>query len=422
MKLPVRYQLSTIKHGVRILVAFALIGSPLLPAQRLNTIHAFAGKPRDGGGPNALFSDSSGDLYGTTAYGGRTGNGTIFRLDTSGHESILYNFKGQPDGSDPQALVRDAAGNLYGVDRVGGKFNAGTVFRLAAAGKESSIYTFTGQTDGLNPSSLIQGPTHELIGTTVWGGAAGLGSVFIVTPSGKETVLYSFQGGSDGIYPFSSVVRDPDGNLYGTTAYGGTGNGAACNPRFGCGTAYKISKDGTETILYNFGSTSNDGVVPFAGLVRDENGNLFGTTSSGGAGQICGEIYACGTVFRLSPPKSKNGKWTETILYSFTGGSDGGDPGNILRDSSGNINGTTATGGTHGFGTLFRLGQDGKKIVLYNFTGIHDGGVPLGALVQNSAGEFYGATGIGGNPDCNQQLSIADPTAKGCGTVFQFMP
>jgi uncharacterized repeat protein (TIGR03803 family) len=223
----------------------------------------------------ALVRDAAGNLYGTTSYGGTSNRGTVFKLDAAGSETVLYNFTGGADGANSYgALILGGGGNLYGTTFGGGPFGFGTVFKLDATGKETVLYGFTGGADGGSPlAGLIPGPAGRFYGTTYAGGASGYGTVFQLDTTGKETVLYSFAAGSDGSGPKAGLVRDAAGNLYGTTYSGGAP---------GYGTVFKVDKTGKETVLYSF-TGGADGAHPEAGLLRDTFGSLFGTTYGGGA-------------------------------------------------------------------------------------------------------------------------------------------
>jgi uncharacterized repeat protein (TIGR03803 family) len=199
------------------------------------------------------------------------------------------------------------------------------------------LHTFakTG-TDGQTPyAGVIQGNDGNLYGTTYFGGGSGFGTVFKVTPSGTETVLYSFAGGSDGEHPYAGVIQGSDGNFYGTTYQGGAN---------GYGTVFKITPSGTETVLYSFAGGSSDGANPEAGLTQGSDGNFYGNTYLGGAGNL-------GTVFEITP------SGTETVLHAFAGGSsDGANPSaNLIQSSDGNLYGSTGAGGTSGDGTFFKV-------------------------------------------------------------------
>jgi hypothetical protein len=255
----------------------------------------------------------------------------------------------------------------------------------------------------------------------------------------KEKVLYSFQGGTDGAYPAGGVVFDKQGNLYGATQQGG---GTNCSPMAACGTVYQLvppAKKGdpwTENVLHVFqGKQHNDGEFPSGGVIADASGNIYGTSSYGGTGDcvLLGIKGGCGTVFELSPPQTKGGQWTYTILYSFKGGKDGYLPfGDLVFDGKGNLYGATYFGGGKGTtcdpdyqycGTVFELsppkikGGAWTEKVLHHFAGGTDGKNPNGGLLLDSTGAIYGTTPIGGNQDCNfGHVEI------GCGTVFKLSP
>jgi uncharacterized repeat protein (TIGR03803 family) len=298
--------------------------------------------------------DAAGNLYGTTLQGGDFGAGTVFMVNPSGHETVLYAFTGLYDGALPYSgLLMDAAGNLYGTASSGG-FPAftGLVFKLDTSGHETVLYYFMNRGDGAYPlASVIMDANGNLYGTTYYGGTSGAGTVFKVDAAGTETVLYSFTGGNDGSNPVAGVSMDADGNLYGTTEFGGSSPN--CGP-FGCGVVFKLTKKGTVTILYTFTGAGGDGANPTAGLVRDAKGNLYGTTEYGGGGS-----NGAGMVFKLD----KTGK--ETKLEVFTGGKDGGFPyAGLIRDKAGNLYGTGQLGGnladcssniSNGCGVVFKI-------------------------------------------------------------------
>jgi len=253
-------------------------------AQSEIVLYSFTGGA-DGANPcAALIRDTEGNLYGTTWVGGADGQGTVFEVTPTGTERVLHSFAANADGAEPcAALVRDAEGNLYGTTYLGGFFG-GTVFKVAPTGTETVLYSFAGEPDGANPyAALVQDGQGNLDGTTIFGGVSGHGTVFEITPTGAEKVLYSFGGELDGANPYAALVLDGHGNLYGTTYAGGA---------HGQGTVFEVTKTGTERVLYNFGGTH--GANPYAALVRDTQGNLYGTTYAGGA-------HGQGTVFKLAP-------------------------------------------------------------------------------------------------------------------------
>jgi uncharacterized repeat protein (TIGR03803 family) len=222
-------------------------------------------------------ADKSGNLYGTTVGGGSYGIGTVFKLDTTGTETVLLNFVGS-NGNGPSSLLRDSAGNLYGAAATGGggacTGGCGVVFKLDASNKGSVLYYFQGGTDGALPlASVIRDSSGNLYGTTLTAGAYGYGTVFKLDTQHKLTTLYSFKNGADGAGPACALLRDTSGNLYGTTEIGGGR---------GYGVVFKVDTNGVETVLHNFIGGTRDGQTPYAGLVTDPAGYLYGTTGYGG--------------------------------------------------------------------------------------------------------------------------------------------
>jgi len=282
----------------------------LSPAGKETVLHSFSGSGGDGEYPLAgLVRDAAGNLYGTTAdggvYGGSCGGfgcGTVFKVDSAGTETVLHGFDGIPDGSTPYAgLVRDSAGNLYGTTLSGGTNGAGTVFKVDATGTETMLYSFNPNSgDGFSPyGGLAMDPAGNLYGTTVSGGTIGAGTVFKVDTTGAETVLYSFGSQStDGLFPSGNLIRDAAKNLYGTTQGGGAS---------GLGTVFKVDKNGNETVLHSFVG-GRDGEIPFiAGLLRDAKGNLYGVTGEGGAFSF-GTVYKVDSTGKETVLHSFNGK------------------------------------------------------------------------------------------------------------------
>jgi len=377
--------------GIFFVFALLFVFPAAAPSQTFSLLHQFKSGP---GGINpaaGLVLDANGNFYGTTLYDGAFASGTVFKMGATGAEKVLHSFTGTGgDGAFPEyaTLVRDSSGNLYGTTGGGGIYNqfclfsCGTVFKIDAAGKETVLYRFTGMGgDGSVPwGGLVRDPAGNLYGTTINGGINNWGTVFRVDPSGNETVLYSFTGGSDGGLPFAGLVRDAKGNLYGTTILS---------------TVFKIDRTGQFTVIYTF-MAPPDGRSPRAGLIRDSAGNLYGTTYSGGAAGY-------GTVFNVTA------QGQESVLYSFTGSADGGRPAHssLLRDSTGNLYGTTGEGGSSDFGVVFKLDPAGTETVLHSFSG-NDGKIPYGTLVPDKAGNLYGTTYAGG--------------AYGGGVVFKIAP
>jgi uncharacterized repeat protein (TIGR03803 family) len=323
-------------------------------------LYSFTGGA-DGAAPNGdLVCDSAGNLYGTSFEGGKHGRGNVFKVDPSGNETVLHNFAG-PDGGSPEAgVVLDAGGNLYGTTNGGGADDDGVVFKIDPIGNETVLYSFTGGSDGGRPNArLIRDSLGNLYGTTASGGAHNSGVVYKVDPVGNETVLYAFTGGADGGYPSTPVTRDSAGNLYGTTDSGGT---------HAFGVVYKVDSSGNETVLHSF-TNGADGRYPYAGVVRDAAGNLYGSTHNGGHGKL-------GVVYKLDASGNL------TVLHSFTGGADGAGPGGrLVRDSAGNLYGTTYPGGANRKGVVYKIDLAGQEQVLHTFTGA-DGWIPFGVILR----------------------------------------
>jgi uncharacterized repeat protein (TIGR03803 family) len=272
----------------------------LTPKGQETVLYAFR-SGGDGAGPDGpLIMDAQGNLYGTAGYGGidgcEVGCGTIFEVTPQGHETVLYAFAGFGDGSNPvNGLLADAQGNFYGTALGGGPSVFGEVFQVSPKGAETVLYSFTGGADGGDPDSgLIADAEGDLYGTGyVQGGCAvSCNTVFKVTPQGSETVFHDFARAKKGTDPVG-VIADAAGNFYGTTEYGA---GRSCGGG-GCGTVFKLDPAGKEIVLHTFGR-GNDGVFPAAGLLADSQGNLYGTTIWGGGGNC---PHGCGTVFEVTP-------------------------------------------------------------------------------------------------------------------------
>ena len=261
-----------------------------------------------------------------------------------------------------------------------------TVTQAASARTFRLLYQFRSGRDGSSPySNLILDPQGNLYGTTMIDGAYSYGTVFKVSPEGKETVLHSFTGtGGDGANPVAPLIRDAAGNIYGTTEYGGL-FGYACGPN-GCGTVFKVDPGGKETVLYRFTGVAGDGMNPEQGLVRDSEGNIYGTTFQGGSYDTNGNSW--GTVFKIDPAGE------ETVLHSFNPYlppyDDGAWPlgGSLVRDGAGNLYGTTYIGGLGSLGTVFKLDPHRQVSILYSFAGSGDGRFPYGSLARDPGGNL----------------------------------
>jgi uncharacterized repeat protein (TIGR03803 family) len=407
-----------------------LLASIILPAQaqaqKFKVLHTFKGT--DGALPYAkLTRDAAGNLYGTTSEGGKGicssfGCGTAFKMNDTGKEVWLHSFKGG-NGRQPMAgLLRSSSGNLFGTTVAGGsgtkvcpEIGCGIVFKLDGAGTETVLHRFKGTPDGFEPEALLvedaSGNFYDT--TTVGGNSGGLGTIFKLDSAGKETVLHSFTGGGDGCYPFDGLIFDAAGNLYGTAVEGGA---AFCNS--GYGVVFELDATGKFTVLYTF--AGNDGAYPSA-LLLDSAGNLYGT--AGGGNSTACVMTDCGVVFELSPRGS--GTWTETVLYDFCSlddCADGEEPnGPLVRDSAGNLYGTTYRGGNHqdcngeGCGVVFKLDSTGNETVLHSFTDGADGAGPSAGLIMDHGGNLYGTAFFGGSKE-----GACAP--YGCGTLFKITP
>jgi uncharacterized repeat protein (TIGR03803 family) len=294
----------------------------------------------DGSYPEGgLIMDTSGNLYGTTSSGGADGDGTVFEVALNGAETVLHSFTGGSDGKGPQAgLIMDKKGKLYGTTLFGGANGDGTVFKVAPGGAETVLYSFTGKADGSLPGAGLIRRNGNFYGTTEGGGAENLGTVFKLSPDGTETVLYSFCPNypdcSDGVLPVGGLIADSAGNLFGTTSADGGGGG----------TVFKLAPDGTETTLWSF-TGGADGSEPQAGLVR-ENGNLYGTTLLGGANGL-------GTVFKVARDGTETVLYS---FDSVANAADGFEPyAGLIKDESGNLYGTTYAGGADANGVVFKI-------------------------------------------------------------------
>lgn len=394
--------LATLYAALGALSLLTILASPSSAAQ-YKVLYKFA-NVEDGYFPNAgLVIDAAGNLYGTTYYGG-PGNsiGTVFKLAPDQHggwtKSILYAFSDGADGGFPGSdLIFDNAGNLYGTTVGGGANDMGTVFKLTpkpdGTWTESVLYSFAGGPDGAYPEAKVTiDASGNLYGTTRQGGtgcgADGCGTVFKLMPSPggswTEQQLYRFSGGRDGHGPYAGVIFDGSGNLYSTTGYGGT--------RGNTGTAFKLTPNPddtwTETVITRFHDQPSG--IPYAGLIFDGAGNLYGTTVSG-------------TVYKLSP--NPDGSWNKRVIYDF------GYPTQIYTgltlDAAGRLYGVA-----DGPDTLFRLkrGRGGWTLkVLHSF---NNSDMPFGALVFDPSGNIYGTTRYGGNGGCGNL----------CGQVFEVTP
>lgn len=434
--------MKTVVLSISMVVA-AAAGTTPAAAQTETLIHTFQSTSHyDGANPNgSLVPIGKGGFYGTTIAGGKNNYGTVFKLSPPTargalwKQDILYSFSGS-DGQFPSgSLLIDAKSRfIYGTTEYTSS-SYGAVYELippSQAGNpwaEKLLHSFTGGVDGGEPGAgVISDSLGRLYGTTPLGGKQKCGVVFRLTPPSKsggewtEEALYNFTCGSDGTSPESGLIMDNAGNLYGTTVAGGVN----CAPG-GCGTVYELTPPSggkgiwIESVLYAFAGGS-DGGGPYAGLIFDSAGALYGTTADGGD-LTCNSGYGCGTVFKLRPAEH-GGIWTETVVYAFTSGSDGFYPQTgVTLDGAGALYGTTTYGGgaacvNDGCGTAFKLTPPAGGIgawtetILHAFAGGTDGsfpGAPLLLVGTSLYGTTYEGTGncLGGG---------------GCGTVFEIVP
>jgi uncharacterized repeat protein (TIGR03803 family) len=306
-----------------------------------------------------LTIDKAGNLYGTTVYGGGNtdcdpnGCGIVFKIDSAGNETVLHSFNG-PDGQFPWGgVILDERGNLYGTTLAGGgRADAGTIFKIDRNGKETVLHRFNVERDG----------------------------------------------GRSGYFPVGNLLRDSAGNLYGTTMDGGDMSCVIQRQLDGCGTIFKLSKGGTLTVLHRF--HDSDGAFPEGNLVSDPQGNIYGVTIGGGKN--------LGTVFKVDPA----GKFS--VVHRFTHPDDGAYPSApLMIDTAGVLYGTTAGGGSWGMGAVFKIDSAGAETIIHSFSGGTDGSLPLGGLAVDATGNFYGTTLYGGNPNCK------NGGTGGCGTIYR---
>lgn len=379
----------------------------LLYAQTASEVvlHRFAEPPKGANPGSSLTRDAAGNFYGTAQFGGINNLGTVFKISPDGRATVIHNFKGGADGATPVAgVILDAAGNIYGTTTQGGAKSAcssgcGVVFKVDPVGNESVLYSFSGGADGSDPiGGVVLDSAGDLYGTASGGGIQRCGVVYQLSAAGVQTVLHSFSGfrNMDGCSPRAGVIRDSDGNLYGTTYWGGSHG----DP--GAGTVYKLDSSNQETVLYSFiePTGGESGGFPTAGVIRDADGNLYGTTSEGGLNGYYG------VVFKLDNANQY------TVLHHFSGG-DGFQPNGLIRDAAGNLYGTTRNGGGSNAGVVFKINPAGERIILYEFTGGADGGEPLAGVTADSNGNIFGAASSGG------RSSVVNTLTVGLGVVYK---
>jgi uncharacterized repeat protein (TIGR03803 family) len=421
--MPTKQWKANVTRGLAITAAALALCALAQGAPKYAILHSFTGGA-DGDGSAGVILDPTGNVYGASLGGGSqncgsAGCGVIFEL-TPGAGSgwaftVLYDFTGGSDAGSPNSpLFLDASGDLYGTTAGGGARGGGTVFELApgAGGwTQTVLYSFCNQQGcvGLPQAGVVMGQSGNLYGTTPEspnGGA--VYRVAKVSGRWKETPLHKFcpkwPSCDHGALPYAGLILDGSGNLYGTTSYGGK----SCGDQ-GCGITYELSPvpggKWKETILHHFDDIGNDGFWPGSGqLYMDHASNLYGTTVGGGS------AGGWGTVFKLMP--SSGGRWKESVLYSFSNGASGGYPsGGVVMDNGGNLYGLTADGGI-GCGVLYKLAPSAKGkwtySVLHAFGQGADGCIPVGNLALDKKGNLYGGAVLGGK--------------YGYGVVFELTP
>jgi uncharacterized repeat protein (TIGR03803 family) len=402
---PERMRFASIRTGFLVLIAVVgVVVFPLVASAQsaIHVLHAFVGGGADGSTPNTgLMQAADGNFYGTTN-GGRPGDfGTTFKMTPGGTVTALHSFANTTtDGGFPYGpLIQATDGNFYGTTADGGSSFAGTVFKMTPSGTVTVLHAFAGRpNDGSFPNAgLIQATDGNLYGPTSGGGAFDLGTIFKVTLAGDATVVHSFTGSpGDGTNPRSALMQASDGNLYGTTFTGGV---------FNVGTVFKIDKtSGALVTLHSFnGGPATGGVFPFDGsfptaaLVQATDGSLYGTVIQGGASNA-------GTTFKVTPAGAF------TLLHSFEVGTEGSfaySP--LVQAADGDFYGANAFGGPSSGGTLFKMTSTGAVTILHAFDGAAsapNGHYPKAGMIQDRVGSFYGMTEGGG--------------AYGAGVVFGF--
>jgi len=375
-------------------VATVTVRAPQSPWMT-TVLHGFG--YNDGAYPQSgVVQGIDGAFYGTSLYGGAIGSGTIYRITTNGGFSTLHSFNGGSDGGYPYAgLVQGTDGKLYGTTTSGGGTNqAGTVFRISTNGLFSVLHSFNSTEGSYASARLVQGPDGNFYGTTSYGSTNYGGTIYRMTTNGVLTTLYAFTGGADGASP-SSLVIAGDGNFYGTTSQGGSG----------FGTVFQLATNGALSSLYEFNG-GGDGANPQAGLAQGSDGALYGSTQNGGANSL-------GTLFRVTTGGDL------TTLYAFTGGNDGASPrAALVPGSDGDLYGTTSTGGTNSNGTVFRITIEGDLSPLHVFSGVSDGSTPVGSVLLAKDGKLYGTTQISGTNGWGTVFRLTNPNVQPGGSLL----
>ena len=389
MKFNACSRVSRLCRGLAVLT-FCAVAAMCASAQTLESFYTFNGT--DGSYPvGELTQGSDSAIYGTTRLSGAFGFGTVFRITLDGQLTTLHQFTFGDDGGEPNGgLVQGQDGAFNGA-AAGGTFNntcgslgCGVIFKITADGTFTTLHLFNGS-DGELPNPLIQADDGNFYGTTFLGGSNHLGTIFKMTPDGTVTSLYSFTGNADAAEPYAGLVQASNGFFYGTTsAYGQGGRGAV----------FAITAEGVLTVLHTF-NPGSDGSRPHAGLLQASDGNLYGTTQSGGSNER-------GTVFVISPHANLR------IFHNFVLNRDRAayPEAPLLQLNDGNFYSTTYLGGKSGFGTVYKVNSAGRLSVIASFGGEGTGEYPLAGLLRASDGNLYTSVSLGGN-------------ICGCGTLVR---
>jgi uncharacterized repeat protein (TIGR03803 family) len=362
-------------HVVVLLVTACVTVSGAVQAKKETVLYNFSGAD-DGAYPAAQpAQDRKGNLYGTTTAGGASssGYGVIFKLEPDGTQTPLHSFSGD-DGSEPSGNTILAGKDLYGATLFGGANNLGTIYRLSQNGKFNVLHSFGGSGDAISPSGwVIWDNAGFVYGAAQGGGAFGFGAIYkVAAGNGKEKLVYSFTGGLDGGNPVS-CLKLPDGTLYGETTQGGAND---------AGVVFKITADGTESVLYSFNTSGKGGYSPAGPMANDNSSNLYGTAEFGGKN-------GKGTAFRVTPDG------TFTLLHTFGGANDGAYPIGLFGGTDA-FYGTTLQGGS-GSGIVYKMEANGALKVFYRFTGGGDGSAPQAPPIVDTHRNIYGTTLDGGS-------------------------
>jgi uncharacterized repeat protein (TIGR03803 family) len=370
-------------------------------ASRFHVLYVFQYRGTGDTPRGTLYRDKQGNLYGTTVYGGNWNGetgcqcGNIFKLDRSGNETVLYTFNDTGDGANPYSgVIGDNAGNLYGTTRGDGYATYGTVFKLDPAGTLTALHGFCllddRCTDGSWPTGgLAMDGQGNLFGTTEFGGPNGWGTLFRYGTDGTFSILHSFRGGDDGLSPRGDLIIDKKGNLYGTANGGGI---------YGFGTVFEFSHKGRFDVLHAFRGDWKDGGDPEYGLTLDKSGNLYGVTSS--------QYGGCGTIFKIAPQQA------ETVLYRFKCREDGAQPSGLALGTDGSLYGSSQVIDQQHQGAIFKLAPDGTFTVLHRVNCLRDGCMPYNTMIRGGD-SIFGTMVEGGTDGCFGLL---------CGTVFKVVP